>query len=72
MHICEDWSLSHVVMKLCPSLMAGCKSKREREKERERETAWRLHMNLLFWLGFLESRNTMFGSTNQSCYNCFR
>ena len=28
----------------------------------ERETAWCLHTNLLFWLGFLESRNTMFES----------
>ena len=25
-----------------------------------------------FWLGFLKYRNTMFGSVNQSCYNCFR
>ena len=58
MHICEDTSLLHVVMKFCPSLIEGRKSKRERE------TAWCLHTDLLFWLGFLESRNTMFGSTN--------
>ena len=32
MHICEDTSLLHVVMKLCPSLIAGRKSKRERER----------------------------------------
>ena len=44
----------------------------EREKEREWETVWCLHTNFLFWLGFLEYRNTMFGSVNQSCYNCFR
>ena len=37
MHICENSSLSHVVMKLCPSLIAGRKSKRERERERKRE-----------------------------------
>ena len=37
MHICENSSLSHVVMKLCPSLIAGRKSKRERERERERK-----------------------------------
>ena len=83
MHICADSSesLSHVVMKKCPSpqffnrtgsqtLIAGRKS-RERERERER-VCMGLHTNLLFWLVFLESRNTMFGSTNQSCYNCFR
>ena len=34
--------------------------------ERERETAWCLHRNLLSWLVFLESQNTMFRSTNQS------
>ena len=45
--------------------------KGERERERERETAQCLHTNLLFWLGFLKYRNTMFGSVNQSCYNCF-
>ena len=40
MHICADSSLSHIVMKLCSSLIAGCKSKGEREREgdRERET----------------------------------
>ena len=37
-----------------------------------RETARCLHTNLLFWLGFLKYQNTMFGSVNQSCYNCFR
>ena len=79
MHICADSSesLSHVVMKKCPSpqsqtLIAG-RISRERERERERErVCMGLHTNLLFWLVFLESRNTMFGSTNQSCYNCFR
>ena len=30
------------------------------------ETARCLHTNLLFWLGFLKYRNTMFGSVNQS------
>ena len=39
-------------------------------RERERETARCLHTNLLFWLGVLEYWNTMFGSVNQSCYNC--
>ena len=76
MHICADSSesLSHVVMKLCPSpqffnrtgsqtLIAGRKS-RERERERERK---RLH-GACTRLVFLESRNTMFGSS----YNCFR
>ena len=33
---------------------------------RERETTRCLRANLLFWLGFLEYRNTMFGSVNQS------
>ena len=41
MHICEDLSFSHVVMKLCPSLIAG--RKRKRERERERETAATVH-----------------------------
>ena len=36
-------------------MIAGRKS---RERDRERETAWCLLTNLLFWLGFLESRNT--------------
>ena len=49
------------------TLIAGRKS-----REREKETARCLHTNLLFWVGFLEDRNTMFGSVNQSCYNCFR
>ena len=52
-----------------------CKRKsRESEsaRARERETARCLHTYLLFWLVFLEYRNTMFGSVNQSCYNCFR
>ena len=31
-----------------------------------RETARCLYTNLLFWLGFLKYRNTMFGSVNQS------
>ena len=53
------------------TLIAGRKS-RERERERERETTRCLLTNLLFWLGFLEYRNAMFGSVNQSCYNCFR
>ena len=44
---------------------AGRKSIVERERERERETARCLHTNLLFWLVFLEYRNTMFGSVNQ-------
>ena len=82
MHICADSSesLSHVVMKKCPSpqffnragsqtLIAGRKS---RERERERESAWACTRIFCFGLVFLESRNTMFGSTNQSCYNCFR
>ena len=49
------------------TLIAGRKSReRERERERERgETARCLHTNLLFWLVFLEYRNTMFGSVNQ-------
>ena len=70
MHICADSSesLSHVVMKKCPSpqffnragsqtLIAGRKS---RKRERER-VCMGLHTNLLFWLVFLESRNTVFG-----------
>ena len=76
MHICADSSesLSHVVMKLCPSaqffnragsqtLIAGRK-RRERERQRERE---RLN-GACTRLEFLESRNTMF----RSSYNCFR
>ena len=59
------------------ALIAGRKS-RERESvcERERECVCErerdctvfgcLHTNLLFWLGFLEYRNTMIGSVNQS------
>ena len=71
MHICADSSesLSHVVMKLCPSpqffnqagsqtLIAGRKS-RERENKREIK---RMHGACI-----LESRNTMF----ESSYNCF-
>ena len=34
---------------------------------RRAETARCLHTNLLFWLGFLKYRNTMFASVNQSC-----
>ena len=47
---------------------------RERERERERESmvfandsfVLALQTILLFWLGFLEYRKTMFGSVNQS------
>ena len=39
---------------------------------KSRETARCLHTNLLFWFSFLKYRNTMFGSVNQSCYNCSR
>ena len=61
--------IRHVGSKLFANL-AGLVVKLERE--RERETARCLHTNLLFWLGFLEYRNAMFGSVNQSWNNCFR
>ena len=53
-------------------LFANFDSRSLKERERERETAWCLHTNLLFWLGFLEYRNAMFRSVNQFCYSCFR
>ena len=40
------------------TLIAGRKS-----RERERDTARCLHTNLLFWLGFLEYQNAMFGQS---------
>ena len=56
--------IRHVGSKLfLQTLIAGRK---------RRETARCLLTNLLFWLGFLKYRNTMFGSVNQFCYNCFR
>ena len=50
----------------------GRSSRSKRFASFEVETARCLHTNLLFWLGFLKYRNTMFGSVNLSCYNCFR
>ena len=83
MHICADLSesLSHVVMKKCPSpqfftragsqtLIAGPKKERERERER---VCMGLHTNFLFWLVFLEISNTMLGQPiNLATTACFR
>ena len=56
MHICADSSES---VSCCNEIMSvdsfSRERKRERERERERE---RVHMNLLFWLVFLESGET--------------
>ena len=65
MHVCP-WSGTSDDL-LDPNCLQTLIAGRKR-RERERETARCLHTILWFWLGFLEYRNAMFRSVNQSCF----